>query len=105
MAKCTQCGKDASWLQRDIITGACRECQRAGARPATLGCGTLILIAIIVGFVTNSIRNDVSAMHRDISELQATVERLERTSGQQLEEIRAMREALETLRTAPTPQR
>ena len=103
MAKCTQCGKDMSFLQRDVLTGACRQCERAGARPASLGCGTLILIAIVVGLVTNSIRNDVSAMHRDMSELEAAVERLERTSTQQLEEIRAVREALEA-RGTDTPQ-
>ncbi len=103
MAKCTQCGKEVSFLQRDVLTGACRQCERAGARPASLGCGTLILIAIVVGLVTNSIRNDVSAMHRDMSELEAAVERLERTSTQQLEEIRALREALE-VRGTDTPQ-
>lgn len=102
MAKCTQCGKEVSFLQRDVLTGACRQCERAGARPASLGCGTLILIAIVVGLVTNSIRNDVSAMHRDMSELEAAVERLERTSTQQLEEIRALLEALEA-RGTDTP--
>jgi len=43
MAKCSQCGKDVSLFERDIVTGTCRECRSAGARPATLGCGTLIL--------------------------------------------------------------
>jgi len=89
MAKCSQCGKDISILQRDLFTGACRQCVRTGARPASLGLGTLILIAIIVGFVTASMRNDISAMSQDISELQATVERVERMSAEQLDEIRA----------------
>jgi hypothetical protein len=103
MAKCTECGKDVSWFQRDIVTGACRQCQRAGARPASLGCGTLILIAIVVALVTNSMSRDVSAMHRDMSDLQAAVERLERTSAQQLEEIRALRETLAARATDTTP--
>jgi hypothetical protein len=101
MAKCTQCGKDVSVFQRDFITGACRECRRAGARPASLGCGTLILIAIIVGFVTESIRRDVSEMNRDIAALAAAIERLEETSAEQLEEMRALREALEAERATP----
>ena len=103
MAKCTQCGKDVSFLQRDILTGACRQCERAGARPASLGCGTLILIAIVVGLVTNSLRNDVSVMRREMSGLAAAVERLERTSAQQLEEIRALREVLGGQGTDTTP--
>jgi hypothetical protein len=68
-----------------------------------LGCGTLILIAIIVGLVTNSIRNDVAQTNRELAQLQAAVERLERASAQQLEEIRMLRQEAEErgLRTAP----
>ena len=69
MAKCSQCGKDVSVFERDVFTGVCRTCQRIGARPVGLGCGTLILIAIIVGLVTNSIRNDVAATKRELSQL------------------------------------
>ncbi|MCJ7629756.1 MAG: hypothetical protein MUO50_15380 [Longimicrobiales bacterium] len=95
LTKCTQCGNDASLLQCDIFTGACRKCQKAGARPASLGCGTLILIAIIVGLVSSSLDRDVSRIRRDLSDLQAAVERLESTNAEQLEEIRALREAFE----------
>jgi hypothetical protein len=68
-----------------------------------LGCGTLILIAIIVGLVTNSIRNDVAQTNRELAQLQAAVERLERASAQQLEEIRMLRQEAEERgpRTAP----
>ena len=72
---------------------------------ASLGCGTLILIGIVVVIGTGQIREDVSDMKRDISELQEAVERIETTSAQQLEEIRALREALEAQGTDTTPQR
>jgi len=103
MAKCPQCGKGVSIFERDIFTGVCRTCQRGGARPASLGCGTLILIAIVVGLVTNSIRNDVAETKREVSRLQAAVERLERASAQQLEEIRRLRQDVQERgpRTAP----
>ncbi|MBT8397405.1 MAG: hypothetical protein HKO65_15705 [Gemmatimonadetes bacterium] len=95
MAKCTRCGEDVSPFQRDIFTGACRRCQRAGARPASLGCGTLLLIALIVGWVTGSMRSDIRDMSRDLSDLEDAVERLEEASAAQLEEIRELSEALE----------
>ena len=103
MTKCPQCGKDVSIFERDFFTGVCRTCQRVGARPASLGCGTLILIAIVVGLVTNSIRNDVAETKREVSRLQAAVERLERASAQQLEEIRRLRQDVQERgpRTAP----
>ena len=104
MTKCTQCGNDVSLLQRDVFTGACRKCGRAGARPASLGCGSLILIAIIVALVTGSLERDVSRLQRDLSHLQAAVERLEVTNAEQLEEIRALREAYEARGTDMTPQ-
>ncbi len=28
MTKCAQCGKDVSILERDILTGTCRQCRR-----------------------------------------------------------------------------
>ena len=101
MAKCPQCGKDVSILERDIFTGVCRQCQRIGARPASLGCGTLILIAIIVGLVTNSMSNEVRNTREQVVELQAAVQRLEKVQGQQLDELRAMRAALEARGIAP----
>ncbi len=48
MAKCSQCGQEVSIWTRDLFTGACPECLAGGTRPASLGCGTLILIALIV---------------------------------------------------------
>ena len=95
MATCKKCGKEVPRLSLDIITGACEECQKAGARPASLGCGTLIVIAIIIGIVTSGIRSDVSEMERGLSDIESAVERLEEANSQQLEEIRALREALE----------
>lgn len=103
MAKCTQCGEYVSPFQKDIFTGACRRCQRAGARPASLGCGTLILIAIIVGWVTGSMRTDIREMSRDLSDLEEAVERLEETNAAQLEEIRELREILEAMAADTLP--
>lgn len=103
MAKCPQCGKDTSILERDLVTGACRECQKVGARPATLGCGTLIIIALVVALVTNSMRNNVAETRREISQLQAAIERLEDASAQQLEEMRALRRGLEERGPGATP--
>ncbi len=48
MAKCSQCGQEVSIWTRDLFTGACPKCLAGGTRPASLGCGTLILIALIV---------------------------------------------------------
>lgn len=95
MLKCPQCGKEASLFERDLITGACRACQRIGARPVSLGCGTLILIAIIVGIVSNAgfdrIEDRLSAMEQTIDSLQVQV-------TEQTAEIGLLRTALEESR-------
>jgi len=103
MTKCPQCGKDVSAFERDLFTGVCRTCRRVGARPASLGFGTLILIAIAVALVTNSMRDNVADIERDVSELRAAVERLERASALQLDEIRTLRQELEARGTGTTP--
>jgi hypothetical protein len=68
-----------------------------------LGFGTLILIAIAVALVTNSMRDNVADIERDVSELRAAVERLERASALQLDEIRTLRQELEARGTGTTP--
>ena len=47
MMTCGQCGQPTSIWQKDVFTGMCPRCL-AGVAPVRLGCGTLIIIAIIV---------------------------------------------------------
>ena len=92
MAKCSQCGKDVSLFERDIVTGACRQCRSVGARPATLGCGTLILIGIVVAMFTQSGFNNLE--HR-VTRLEHAVDSLQALIVQQTNEIRQLRAILE----------
>lgn len=96
MAKCSQCGKEMSLFERDLLTGACRQCQRIGARPASLGCGTFILIAIIVGIVTNS---SFDRIEKKLSAMERTIDALEVQVSQQSAEIRLLRTAIEESRS------
>lgn len=78
MAKCSQCGQQVSIWSRDLFTGACPKCQAGGARPASLGCGTLILIALIVLIFsrggTHDIEVEVRGLRSDVGELKKAVE-------------------------------
>ena len=76
--KCSQCGADVSIWSRDLFTGACTKCAAGGARPASLGCGTLILIALIVLIFSRGgsreTENEVRALKSEIGELKKSVE-------------------------------
>jgi hypothetical protein len=95
MATCPQCGQNASVWSRDVFTGACPRCQAGGTRPANLGCGTLILIGLIVLFVS---RTGLSDLKSNASLLHSSVEELKKVSDAQTNELRELRRAVEELR-------
>jgi hypothetical protein len=95
MAICTQCGQEVSFWSRDLLTGSCPKCRASGARPATLGCGTMLLIGIIVAFF---IRPGLGDLERQVSRLQSTVEELKKSSDEQTTEIRELRKVIEEQR-------
>jgi len=95
MAKCWQCGQDVSIWSRDLFTGACPKCQAGGTRPATLGCGTLILIALIVLFFS---RPGITTLESQVSGLHKSVDELKKASDEQTKELRELRKAVEDLR-------
>ncbi len=101
MTKCPQCGRDVSFLDRDLITGVCPNCRRVGARPATLGCGTLLLIALLVWMVVGS---KVNRVQEEMTQLRSEVAELKRAVEQETAELRALREAIE-VSTPPAPRR
>lgn len=92
MTKCPQCGKDVSFFERDLITGTCPSCRRIGARPATLGCGTLLLIALLVWMVVSS---KVNRVQEEVTQVRSEVAELKRAVEQETAEVRALREAIE----------
>ena len=95
MTKCPQCGRDVSFFERDLFTGVCATCRRVGARPATLGCGTLIIIAIIVAMFSQSGANDVE---RRLRNMEQSIESLSQQMSQQSTDIRALRAEIDSLR-------
>jgi hypothetical protein len=95
MATCTQCGEKVSFWSRDVITGACPKCRASGARPATLGCGTLLLIGIVVAIFS---RPGLGDMESRVSRLQSSVEELKQSSDTQTNEIRELRKVIEEQR-------
>ena len=97
MAKCSQCGKDVSLFERDIVTGACSQCRNVGARPATLGCGTLILIGIVVALFT---RTGFKNIEQRLTRLEHSIDSLQIVIAAQTDELRQLRAALEP---APKP--
>lgn len=101
MSKCSQCGKQVPFYERDMFTGTCNECRKAGVRPGTLGCGTLILIGLVVALVTNSGFDNVAgrlrAIEHEVDQLQAEVAR-------QTTEIQLLRKIIEESR-APSAAR
>jgi chaperonin cofactor prefoldin len=68
-----------------------------GARPATLGCGTLILIGIVVAIFTHS---GLNKLEQRVTRLEHAVDSLQTLIVQQTSEIRQLRA---TLRPATNP--
>lgn len=95
MATCPQCGKEVSFWERDLFTGACPRCRSTGARPATLGCGTLLAIGLVVALFS---RPGFGELESRMSGVQSAVEDLKKTSAAQTSEIRELRKTVEELR-------
>jgi hypothetical protein len=93
MALCPQCGKEATFWDRDLFTGACRRCRAAGARP--LGCGTLLLIGLVVAIFS---RPGLNELESRVSETRSAIEQLKKASDAQTGEIRELRKAVDELR-------
>jgi hypothetical protein len=72
-----------------------RQIASIGTNPAGLGCGTLILIALIVLFFS---RPGIGEMETKVSNLQLTVEALRKASEIQTHEIRELRKTVEEQR-------
>ncbi len=93
MATCGQCGQPVSRWQRDLFTGLCPRC-RTGVTPVNLGCGTLIIIAIIVAvFSQDAGRN----LKPEISDLQSVVQELKEAVDSQTIEIQELRSKIDEL--------
>ena len=95
MAKCSHCGQEVSLWSRDLFTGACPKCVAGGVRPASLGCGTLILIALIVLIFS---RTGIGQLETEVSRLQMSVEELKKASEVQTTAIRDLRLVVEEQR-------
>ena len=80
MPICSKCGQPTTIGQYDLFTRQCPECRGVGIRatPVNLGCGTFIVIALIVSVVTRSSSDDVEDELRDlkseVQQLRAEVE-------------------------------
>ena len=93
MATCPRCGKEVSFWDQDLFTGACRRCRAAGARP--VGCGTLLLIGLVVAIFSRSGSNELQSQ---VSEMRSEIQELKKASDAQTGEIRELRKAVEELR-------
>ena len=82
-------------MERDLISGACPSCRSTGARPANLGCGTLLVIGIVVAIFS---RHGLSDLESQLRQVQSAVENLKEASEAQTREIRELRKAVEELR-------
>jgi hypothetical protein len=94
MAKCAQCGQEVSIWSRDLFTRACPRCQAGVTRPAGLGCGLLILIALLVLIFSPG----VGELGARVSQLLVSVDDLKKASDDQTKELREIRKAVEDLR-------
>jgi hypothetical protein len=95
MPTCSQCGKEVSFWGRDILTRACPRCRAVGARPGTLGCGTLLLVGLIVAIFS---RPGLDELQSRVSELRSEIQELKKASEAQTGEIRELRKAIDELR-------
>ncbi len=64
-------------------------------QPATLGCGTFILIALIVLLFS---RPGISDLERDVRALRSEVADLKKTTESQTNQMRALQEKIDQLR-------
>jgi hypothetical protein len=86
MATCRQCGQPTSIWKKDVSTGLCPRCH-AGVTPINLGCGTLIIIAIIVAVFSQAGNEDLES---DISSLQTVVQKLKQAVESQTKVIQQL---------------
>lgn len=93
MATCPKCGQATSILQKDIFSGLCPQCRR-GVTPVSLGCGTLILIAIIVAIFSRAGTQDLEL---EVSNLRSTVHEVKDAIDSQTNEIKQLRSTIEKL--------
>ncbi len=96
MPSCSKCGKPTTIGQYDLFTGKCPECRGVGMRatPVNLGCGTFIIIAMIVAAVSQSGFEDVEEELRDL-----------RSEVQQLgDEIKSQTEMLRQMQGGERPE-
>lgn len=96
MATCRQCKEPTSILLKGIFTGLCPRC-RARVIPVNLGCGTLIVIALIV-FVFSRGNEDVEL---EISRLGSVVQELKRAVDSQTIEIQNLHSKIDKLTASP----
>ena len=94
MAVCSQCGQPTPIWQKDIFTGICPRC-RTGVTPVNLGCGTLIIIAIIVAIFSQAGNRDLVP---EISSLRSVVQELKQAVDSQTNEIQELRSKIDELR-------
>jgi Sec-independent protein translocase protein TatA len=93
MATCHQCGQPTSIWQKDIFTGMCPRC-RAGVTPVKLGCGTLIIIAIVVAVASQAGNEDLES---DLSSLGSVVQELKQAVDSQTNEIQELHSKIDKL--------
>jgi hypothetical protein len=75
--------------------GACPKCRATGARPATLGCGTLFLIGLVVAIFS---RPGLGDLESNLGRLRVSVEELKKASDTQTNEIRELRKVIDEQR-------
>ncbi len=102
MPICSECHKPTTIWQRDLFSGTCPECRGVGPRatPASLGCGTLILIAIIVAIFSQAGTQD---LEEEVSRLRYTVHELKEAIDAQTDEIEQLRSKIDKLEPASAP--
>ncbi len=94
MATCRQCGQPTSIWEKDIFTGLCPRC-RAGISPVKLGCGTLIIIAVIVYVFSQAGTEDLQS---EISSLRSVVHELKLAVDSQTNEIQELHSKVDKLK-------
>jgi Sec-independent protein translocase protein TatA len=98
MATCRRCGQSTFLLRKDIFTGLCPRCRGRGrvppVTPVRLGCGTLIIVAIIVAIFSQVGNEDLES---EISSLQLLVQELKQAVDSQTNEIQELHSKIDKL--------